>query len=144
MKLYLTILLYSLLPKSLTLQSQTNIDTSNWIMSPGIIGTITLIVIVLVVAIIILLARLGNFVGRFKHQQIEKETLAFHEDLIKLEEGEIDEILLKRKKALQFRLKGNELGSDETAIDSKGLLKQMSNSPHNPFFDEKKKDKPKT
>ena len=75
MKLYLTILLYSLLPKSLTLQSQTNIDTSNWIMSPGIIGTITLIVIVLVVAIIILLARLGNFVGRFKHQQIEKETL---------------------------------------------------------------------
>ena len=143
MKLYLTILLYSLLPKSLTLQSQTNIDTSNWIMSPGIIGTITLIVIVLVVAIIILLARLGNFVGRFKHQQIEKETLAFHEDLIKLEEGEIDEILLKRKKALQFRLKGNELGSDETAIDSKGLLKQMSNSPHNPFFDEKKKTSPK-
>lgn len=134
---------YYLYSTLLLSQVQTNIDTSNWILSPGIIGTITLIVIVLVIAIIILLARLGSLVGRFKHQQIDQEKLAFHEGLIKLEEQEIDEILLKRKSALQFRLKGNELGSNEVANDNKGLLQEMSNSPHNPFFDEKKKTNPK-
>lgn len=142
MKLLLTSPLSFLLLASEPLKAQTTLDTSNWIMSPGIIGTITLIVIVLVVAIIILMARLSNSIGHFRRQQVEKEHLAFHDDLIKLEGEEIDKILLQRKAALQFKLKGNELGSERSAADSKGLLKHTSSTPHNPFFDEKKKTAP--
>ena len=104
-----------LLPFALNAQTEPT-DTVNWLSSPGVIGTIVLIVIVLVVAIIILMAKLSNVIGNYRHQQIVKKDLAFNEDLIKLDDDEIDDILTKRKAALAYKLKGDELGSGSAAI----------------------------
>lgn len=121
------------------LMAQNGIDTENWISSPGIIGTIVLIVIVLVVAVIILLARLNSFASYLKNKQVDKKRIAFSDELVGLEEKEIDEILEKRKKALRFRLSGNELGGENKAFDEKGLIHNLTREPDNPLFDEKKK-----
>ncbi|KOF02144.1 cytochrome oxidase subunit I [Roseivirga seohaensis subsp. aquiponti] len=123
---------------ALKAQNET-MDAPNWLSSPGVIGTIVLIVIVLVVAIIILMAKLSSLIGNYRHQQIVKKDLAFNEDLIKLDDNEIDEILAKRKAALAYKLIGNELASDVAATDDKGLLREISHETNNPFFDEKKK-----
>ena len=127
-----------LLPFALNAQTEPT-DTVNWLSSPGVIGTIVLIVIVLVVAIVILMAKLSGIIGNYRHQQIVKKDLAFNEDLIKLDDDEIDDILAKRKAALAYKLKGDELGSGATATDNKGLLREISHETNNPFFDEKKK-----
>lgn len=127
-----------LLPFALNAQTEPT-DTVNWLSSPGVIGTIVLIVIVLVVAIVILMAKLSGIIGNYRHQQIVKKDLAFNEDLIKLDDDEIDDILTKRKAALAYKLKGDELGSGSAATDDKGLLREISHETNNPFFDEKKK-----
>lgn len=127
-----------LLPQILAAQAE-SITSENWVTSPGIIGTLVLIVIVLVVASIIFLVKLNSYVDTLKRRQIEKKKLAFNEELLALEEGDIDAILEKRKKALKYKLSGDVLGSGEQAIDKKGLIDRVTHEPENPMFDEKKK-----
>ncbi|HET9487566.1 MAG TPA: cytochrome oxidase subunit I, partial [Chryseosolibacter sp.] len=135
----LTAAIITLLPLSLSAQNNPPPDTGNPIFSPGIMGTLILIALVLSVAVIIMSAKLSSYLTRFKSAQIKKQQLAFREELIGLPEKEIDAILATRKAALQFRLSGTELGSDTIASDKKGLIQQITNSPGNPLFDEKKK-----
>src|SRR5690606_38803786 len=52
---------------------------------------------------------------------------------------DIDFILQQRKSGLKYRLKGTELGSDQGAVDEKGLIGRVTHEPENPLFDEKKK-----
>jgi cytochrome c oxidase cbb3-type subunit 1 len=119
--------------------AQESVDTENWMASPGIIGTIALIVIVLVVAVIILLARLNSYISKLRKKQMDKQRIEFSDELVALEEGEIDEILERRKKAKRYKLKGDELGSSNKAQDKKGLIHNLTSEPENPLFDEKKK-----
>ena len=119
-------------------QSQA-ISTDNWLISPGILGTLFLIIIVLVVAILILAIRFSAYLNILKTKQLQRQSLAFKKGLLSLEENEIDELLLQRKNSLNYRLKGNELGSDNQSVDVRGLIHQISEEPHNPLFDEKKK-----
>lgn len=124
----------------ISLMAQNNgVDTDNWIANPGIIGTIVLIIIVLVVAMLILLARLNKYVSSMSKKQVDKKRLAFSEELIGLEDGEIDDILENRKKAGNYRLNGDELGSKNKASDEKGLIHNLTRRPDNPLFDEKKR-----
>ncbi len=128
-----------LLPSALLAQNDASLSSESWWTSPGIIGTFLLIALVLTIAIIIMSARLAAFLTPLKKKQLQKKQLAFQEELISLEESEIDEILRQRKAALGYKLKGTELGSQQIAIDDKGLVNQIANDPHNPLFDEKKK-----
>lgn len=121
------------------LNAQEKITTDNWLSSPGIIGTFTLIAIVLIIAIIILFVKLNGYVDTIKRRQIDKNRIAFDDDLVAMEEGEIDAILERRKSALKFKLTGNELAGDDEVSDEKGLLQRIDNDPDNAFFDEKKK-----
>ena len=118
------------------------IDTENWMGNPGIIGTLGLILIVFFVAVIILLAKLNSYIDSFKSRQLRKNAHTITDELIGLEEKEIDHILEQRKKALTYKLSGEELGSDQRASDDKGLIYKLDTEPNNPLFDQKKRASP--
>ncbi|WP_324313507.1 cbb3-type cytochrome c oxidase subunit I [Xanthomarina sp.] len=120
--------------------SQTEpISTDNWLSSPGIIGTFVLIAIVFIVAVIILLAKINGYIDGMKGKQREKHKMAFDDELIAMEEKDIDYILEKRKAALNYKLKGNELGGEHDVFDEKGIIQRIDNKPSNALFDEKQK-----
>jgi len=133
--------LTTVFPLAAFAQGTSTITTDNWITNPGIIGTLVLITIVLVVAIIILLARFNSYLSALKEKRSNQLQSAFSEELIGLKENEIDEILIRRKEGLKYKLSGKELGSEYTAIDERGRIEQVTNNPDSPFFDEKKKSK---
>ena len=139
MKKKITLAVFLATSPPLWAQNNTAVSTENWLTSPGIIGTFLLIALVLTIAIVIMAARLGSFLGAARNVKLQKKRMAFSEELIGLEDGEIDDILVRRKAALQFRLSGTELGSTAGAADEKGLINQVTNDPDNPLFDEKKK-----
>lgn len=122
-------------------QTQAIPNTENWISSPGIIGTIVLIAIVVFVAVLILSVRLSSYIEAMRKKGIVKKKIEFSQELIDLDDTEIDAILEKRKAALAYKLTGNELGSEDNAADSKGLISKVTHDPDNPLVDEKKKTK---
>jgi len=136
MKHLFVFILLSFLPAVSKAQSQA-MDTSNWETSPGVIGTLILVLIVASVAVIIMSAKISAYADSMKKKQIRKRNKAFDEELIGLTDPEIDEILEKRKAALTYRLPGNELSGTEKAFDEKGLISKVTNHPDNPLFDEK-------
>lgn len=133
---HLILFLFLFLSALSTAQSQT-LDTSNWETSPGIIGTLILILIVAFVAVIIMSAKISAYAESMKRRQIRKRNKAFDEEIIGLSDSEIDEILEKRKAALTYRLSGKELSGAEKAFDEKGLINKVTHNPDNPLFDEK-------
>lgn len=122
-------------------QTKANPDTSNWINSPPIIGTFLLVTFVFLIAVIILSVRLIAYLDRLKNRQEIKKQEEFTDQLINLSKDEIDHILEKRKTALQYKLSGNELGSETEIIDRKGIVSHITHNPDNPLVDEKKKSK---
>jgi len=131
--------LFFLISNATVAQPSPNPDTSNWLLSPGIIGTITLIFIVLLVAVVIVYVRLSAYLDTLNNKAKAKKKLGFSEELIDMSEADIDDILQKRKAALKYRLTGTELGSEKVANDSKGVIAKVTHEPENPLFDEKKK-----
>ena len=131
------IALAALLPINNALAQE--ITSENWISSPGIIGTIILITLVLVLAVVIVLARLSNYLRRVQKKDDDSSKLAFKKELLEMEGTEIDDLLSKRKAALEYKLKGSELGGNQSASDNQGLIKRAENEPDNPLFDEKKR-----
>lgn len=114
------------------------VSTENWLVSPGVLGTLFLVVVVLAVAVIILSFRLGAYFRSLGQEESEKRRFALKEELMSLEEPEIDEILEHRKKAFDFALSGTELGGKTAALDTKGLITKITREVENPVFDEKK------
>ncbi len=137
--LNLFMMLMMIVPGMALAQPEPNPSPENWLTSPGIIGTFFLIAIVLIIAIVIMLFQVNSYIQTVRIKKLKAQQLAFNEELIGLNEGEIDEILLKRKQALNFKLAGEELGSGEHAVDDKGLVYKISHDPGNPLVDEKKK-----
>ncbi len=131
--------LMALVPHVASAQPTPNPDISNWMTSPGIIGTIVLIAIVLVIAIFILTVKAS---GYFSHLQKKNElgkNNDFSERLLEMDKEEIETILQKRQAALSYQLSGSELGSDLAAEDPRGMITQVTHEPNNPLVDEKKK-----
>lgn len=122
-------------------QPRPNPSTENWLMSPGILGTIFLIVIVAFIAVFILYFKIEKIVDYLYHKKSMKDKTQLKEEIIDFTEGEIDDILEKRKAALNYKLSGNELGSENLAQDKKGIIAKITHSPDNPVVDEKKQSK---
>ncbi len=135
----LILLLLLINPMQLLAQTDTAINTENWAMSPGVIGTLVLVAIVIVIAILILIARLNGYVSRLRKKQQQKQRWQLNEELVNLEQDGIDDLLEKRKKALTYQLTGNELGGGLEALDEKGLVHKVTHNPENPLADEKKR-----
>ncbi len=136
MKHLITFMLLVFLPVISTAQNQA-MDTSDWETSPGIIGTLILVLIVASVAVIIMSVKISAYAESMKKKQIRKRNKAFDEELIGLTDSEIDEILEKRKAALTYRLPEKKLSGNEKAFDDKGLIQKVTHHPENPLFDEK-------
>lgn len=132
------ILLFSVILPNI-LNAQEKITTDNWLSSPGIIGTFVLIAIVMIIAIVILFVKLNGYIDAMKRRQIDTHKMAFDDELIALDDADIDAILEKRRAALKYKLKGNELSGNALASDDKGLIQRIENDPNNAYFDEKKK-----
>src|SRR5690606_23486062 len=91
-----TILIF-LLTSPLVGYSQTT--DANLFSKPGIVITLTLLIIPLVVAVIFLIARINMLVGAYHRRQREEEAEQLAEYLIHLDGEEIDASLLKRKES---------------------------------------------
>lgn len=139
MKKFKIILLLFLMGIPSFLNAQDKITTDNWLSSPGIIGTFVLIAIVMIIAIIILFIKINGYIDTLKRRQIDKNKMDFDDELVAMDNDAIDAILEKRKAALTYKLKGDELAGDDAAIDEKGLIQRVEKDPNNAFFDEKKK-----
>lgn len=135
---FLLCLISVLIPALSIAQGPTN-NSDDWILSPGVIGTIVLLLIVLLVTFFILSIKLNDYLNVLKRKKVEQTKLEFNEELWKLDSDEIDEVLEQRKKSLKYTLKGDELGSENQAMDSKGLIQRVQKNPSNSFFAEKKK-----
>lgn len=120
-------------------QTQANPSTENWLTSPGILGTIILVVVIITVAILILSVKLNSYIEALRERKTSEQKIAFSEDLIGLDGEEIDIILEKRKASRAYRLTGKELGGINMAEDPKGLLVKVTQDPNNPLVDDKKK-----
>ncbi|MDN3688579.1 cbb3-type cytochrome c oxidase subunit I [Cyclobacterium jeungdonense] len=139
-KFYFSLLaIFAFFPKVVFAQPTPNPDTSNWLASPGIIGTILLIVIVLVIAIFILTVKASAYFTQLQSRTERNKKIEFGERLLEMDKTEIDTVLEKRRKAVSYRLSGDELGSNLEVDDSRGVVAAITHEPSNPLVDEKKK-----
>lgn len=140
-RFYLAALLVALVicPDLLLAQPTPNPNTENWFTSPGIIGTFLLVIIVVFIAVFVMSVRVSSYLETLRQRKIDQNKIKFSEELMGLDSDEIEAILKNRKSALEFRLKGDELGSDKEASDDKGIVSKVTNDPKNPLADEKKK-----
>lgn len=139
-KFYLvSILLSTFIPGMVLGQPTPNPNPDNWMTSPGIIGTILLMVIVLVIAILILTIRASGYFEHLRNKSERKKKNEFNEQLLELKNDDIDSILQQRKKAVDYRLSDTELGTGLEADDHRGIVAGVTHDPNNPLVDEKKK-----
>ena len=119
-------------------QSSQELNTENWASSPGIIGTLILIIIVAVIALLIITARVNSLIKSIKAKKYNKYNLGLGEELDSLSEEERNKVIERRKAALAFKLSGDELGGKIKPTDDKALVSKFAHDPVNPIVDAKK------
>src|SRR5690554_1568981 len=90
-------------------QPRPNPSTENWQLSPGVLGTFILIIIVLFIAFLILYMRINSHLQKMRYKADLKNKYKLAEEIIDLEEQEIDVILEERKASLKYNLSGDEI-----------------------------------
>src|SRR5690606_12726864 len=83
--------------------------TGSILSQPGIIGTLVLAGIVLIIVCVFVVIRLNNLVKVLYYKSANKNLDKLKDDIINLSDVNLDDILLKRQAALQFKLRGDEL-----------------------------------
>ncbi|MDV3309338.1 MAG: cbb3-type cytochrome c oxidase subunit I [Cyclobacteriaceae bacterium] len=105
---------------------------------PGIIGTLVLAGIVLMVVCVFIVLRLNRLLSVLSLRKAHEDREALKEEILNLEDHDVDELLQKRRAALEFRLAGTELSGEQTAEDSRGIVRQVSTDDYIPVVAEKK------
>lgn len=107
--------------------------------NPGIIITITLVLIPLLIAVYLVSVKLNNMVKRIRGSKIRSEAKQLAKSLQDMSNEEIGNELLRRKQALEFKLSNTELAGEIPVDDKKGLLHNIAevNTPR--FIATKKK-----
>lgn len=101
--------------------------TEGWMRSPGVVGTMVLLGIVLFIAVLIMSAKVSRLIQQTK----EKRTGA------KGGPAPTEEERARREAALQYKLRGDELGGSTAAFDDKALIAGATSEPDSPLVDEK-------
>lgn len=114
-------------------------STDNWLASPGVIGTIVLIIIILLVGFFIFIKRINNYVDLLNENAKEKSKDDFRRKIINLNEEEIDHILKLRQKSFKKEITISKRKEEISASDNYGIIKKIIN-PKNLLFDEKSKE----
>jgi cytochrome c oxidase cbb3-type subunit I len=115
-------------------------QASNSVLSnPGVLITITLILIPLLIVVYLIAIKLNNMVKRIRNNKIRSEAKHLAKSLQDMSIEEISQELTKRKSALEFTLTNTELGGEIPVDDKKGLLHNIAevNTPR--FIATKKK-----
>lgn len=123
--------IFILSPFLLNAQFRKNVSTEGLASSPGVIGTLILVLIVAILAVIIMSAKISSYAESLKIKQLSKRNKAFDENIINLDDEEIDEILEERKKALKYKTPQGILGGTDEAVDKRGLVSKATNHPEN-------------
>lgn len=129
-----SILKFSLIIFPFLTQAQ---NTDNWAKSPGIIGTLVLILIVAFVAVIIMSAKISAYVDALKSKEKSNQKPSIDRDIQHLSEEEIDLLLKERKSALDYRLSGKELSDERLVQDSRGLVRHADSAENATMFADK-------
>ncbi len=112
------------------------LNSENWLSSPGVIGTIVLIFIIIFLGVFIFLKRLNRYVDFLEKNTTDLTEEEFQRRLINLEEEDVDNILELRQQGFKTNVKPSNIA--ETSSKYIGFIKKVIN-PKNPLFDEKTK-----
>ncbi|WP_353137500.1 cbb3-type cytochrome c oxidase subunit I [Pseudopedobacter sp.] len=105
----------------------------------GIIITIALILIPILAGLAILIIKLVNALDKYKRKQDISEAVRFSGFLEDNNDHNLEQELIKRKKALNFRISENQLSGNIPAEDSIGLLSDIDHEAPLPLVAAKKK-----
>ena len=112
------------------------LNSENWLSSPGVIGTIVLMFIIIFLGVFIFLKRLNRYVDFLEKNTTDLTEEEFQRRLINLEEEDVDNILELRQQGFKTNVKPSNIA--ETSSKYIGFIKKVIN-PKNPLFDEKTK-----
>ena len=106
---------------------------------PGLQITIFLLLIPIIFALVLTLVRVNRMISNVLKK---RELKRIHEYLLQLKPGEIS-ALEERKKELEFQLSGDELASNYTVKDQRGLINQSNEIHDVRFLHSKRKENSK-
>ncbi len=107
--------------------------------NPGILITITLILIPLLIAVYLVTAKVSYMVRKIRNSKIRSEAKNLAISLQELSPEEIGDQLRRRRQALAFELSNTELAGENTPEDKKGLLGNIAEVDTPRFLAQKKK-----
>ena len=81
------------------------LNSENWLSSPGVIGTIVLIFIIIFLGVFIFLKRLNRYVDFLEKNTTDLTEEEFQRRLINLEEEDVDNILELRQQGFKTNVK---------------------------------------
>lgn len=105
---------------------------------PGIIITIVLMLLPIILGLVFVLLRANNAIKSYFNKEKIKEAEKFAEHLRNLEDHDLEDVLARRKKALEYNLTNNELSGTAEPEDDKGLIQNISDK-HDVHFTAVKK-----
>lgn len=132
-----TILLILLSSLSLSAQSNTNPEKGLF-GQPGIIITLTLILIPVLLGSIFAIVKATNAIKNHNNKNKFQDAEQFSEHLTKIDNDNLEDTLLKRKAALDYSLSNNELSGNQKAEDHIGIIQNI-NPEHEVHFTAQKK-----
>lgn len=104
----------------------------------GIIGAVVVAVLLLILFVLIMAARVNKLISNAREERKRKERELIHEDLLSSGEADLDEMLARRRDALDYKLSGSELSGVTPVKDEKGIVRSASSGSDVPFISEKK------
>ncbi|QHS56600.1 cytochrome oxidase subunit I [Mucilaginibacter sp. 14171R-50] len=133
------ILLLLFLFQGLNLFAQSTEASGSVWTNPGVLITITLILIPLLIAVYIVSLKVSHLAKNIRGSQIRKDARKLAKSISELTNDELREELIERKKALDFRLSNTELAGEQLPADKKGLLHHIAEVDSPRFIAPKKK-----
>ena len=119
--------------------AQPSQSTSSLLGEGGVIITMVLILIPIIAGLILMIVKIKNLLQFYQNKGNQEEGEKLAEYLGQIDEMEFEEELLKRKRALDYSLKHNELSGALAAEDDKGLLLGVDNNAVLPVVSAKKR-----
>ena len=110
---------------------------------PGIIITTLLLLLPLLLAVVLVMGKIINAIKIYGNQKRMQEAHTLAKKLKENDNHDLESQLLQRKRALEYTLTNNELAGVETAEDTKGIIKNISDKHEIHFTAIKKKAAPR-
>jgi cytochrome c oxidase cbb3-type subunit 1 len=133
-------ILFVLLFSSITIFAQNENPANKSLSSqPGIIITITLMLIPILLGVVFALVKANKAIKVYFNKDKIKIAEKFAEHLSNLDDHDLEAELVKRKTALAYNLTNTELSGTEKAEDTKGIIHNVGDKPEVHFTALKKK-----